>query len=93
MLKKAATRVDFENGFQRLSQAVGHITRVEDLWKLIKEDLLAFSDATCGKKKEPPRDMVTWWLNDNDDAAVKETYLETKGATKQAVSDAKRAAE
>ena len=38
-LKYDATRVDSENEFQKLAQAVGHIASLEDLWKSIKEDI------------------------------------------------------
>ena len=40
-LKEDATRVDFENEFQRLARAGGQITSDEDIWKSIKEDFLA----------------------------------------------------
>ena len=59
-LQLDATRVDFGNEFQRLAQAVGQITSVEDLWKSIKEDLLASSDATCGWRRGPPCHRATW---------------------------------
>ena len=64
--------MDFENQFQRLAQAVDQITIVEALWKSIKEDLLASSDATFGWTGELPRHRVTWWQNFNADIAVKE---------------------
>lgn len=49
-----------ENEFQRLVQAVGQITCAEDLWKSIKEDLLASSDATCGWTWGPRRHTASW---------------------------------
>ena len=64
--------MDFENQFQRLAQAVDQITIVEDLWKSIKEDLLASLDATCGWSEELPSHRVTWWQSFNVDIAVKE---------------------
>lgn len=65
-------RVDFENEFQRLAQGVGQITSVKDLWKSIKEALLASSDATCGWTREPPRYRVNCWCTENVDRIVKE---------------------
>ena len=38
----------------------GQIISVEDLWKLMKEDLLA-SYATCDWASGPPRHRVPWW--------------------------------
>ena len=51
---------------------IGQITSVVDLWKLIKEDLLASSDATYGWTGGPPGHRKTWWCNDNVDKAVKD---------------------
>ena len=43
---KDATKVDFKYEFQSLARAVSQITKFEDLWKSVKEDLLASSDTT-----------------------------------------------
>lgn len=71
-LKEDATRVDFENEFQRLTHSVGPITSIEGLWKSIKEDLLISSDVICGWTRGPSKRWVTSWWNDNVDIAVKE---------------------
>ena len=71
-LNEETTRVEFENEFQRLAQVSGQKTGIEDIWKSIKEDLLASPDIFCGWTKGPPRHKVPWSWNDNVDIAVKE---------------------
>ena len=81
---------------------------VEEMWTLLKEDLLASADATCGQTKGPPRHKVTWWWCEQVDAAVKEKrrlwkcwkaggskedYLTAKRKAKKTVYDAKKKAE
>ena len=51
---KDAIKVDFEYEFQSLARAVSQITKFEDLWKSVKEDLLASSDTTYHWTREPP---------------------------------------
>lgn len=73
----------------------GQIISVEDLWKLMKEDLLA-SCATCDWASGPPRHRVPWWQNDNTDVAVKEKRSFWKswkeGGSKEVYLEAKKAA-
>ena len=42
-LNEETTRVTFQNQFQRLAQASGQKTGIEDMWKPIKEYLLVSS--------------------------------------------------
>ena len=44
---------------------------VEDLWKLLKDNILSATDNSCGWTKGSPRYKVTWWWNDDLDQAVK----------------------
>ena len=59
-LNEDTTRNEFENEFQILAQVSGQKTVIEDIWKSIKEDLLASSNTACGGTKEPPRHTLTW---------------------------------
>ena len=52
-LNEGTNRIEFENEFQRLVQVSGQKTGVENIWKLIKEDMLTSSDRVCGWTKEP----------------------------------------
>ena len=105
-LKDDLTKAEFEDHFRSKSEDTEG--NVEDLWSLLKDDLLASADAICGWTKGPARHKVTWWWNDCVDEAVKEKrrlwkawkkggskedYLEAKRASKRAVYNAKRAAE
>ena len=47
-LNEDTTRVEFKNEFQRLAQVSGQKTGFEDIWKSIKEELLASSNTACG---------------------------------------------
>ena len=44
---------------------------VEDLWKLLKDNILSATDNSCGWTKGSPRYKVTWWWNNDLDQAVK----------------------
>lgn len=107
-LRDGASRLDFQREFRDRFQENDREASVDNLWKLLKVDLLASSDATCGWTRGRPRHRVTWWWNDNVERAVKEKrrrwkswkaggskeeYLEAKRAAKRAVYDAKKAAE
>ena len=81
-LNEDTNRIEFENELQRLAQVSGQNTSVEDMWKSVKEDLLASSDTVCGWTKGPPRHRVTWWWNDNVDVAVKKTEGFAKDGSK-----------
>ena len=91
----------------RVAQLSRQKTDIEDIWKTITEDLLAYFGTVCGWTKGPPRHRVNWWWNDNVDIAVnekrrfwkswkqggsREDYLETKRTARRAVYDKKRAA-
>ena len=107
-LKDNTTKEEFENLFRDKSgQPVDEAT-VEDLWTLLKNDLLETSNVTCGWTKGPPRHKVTWWWNNEVDTLIrakrelwkewkrggsKEQYLIAKKAARRGVYNAKKRAE
>ena len=62
----------FANDFRNMTQRVNVEDHMEDLWKLLKDNLLNATDNSCDWTKGPPRHKVTcWWNNDVDQAVRK----------------------
>ena len=95
-LKENVTRTEFEKAFLEKSGQPFAEATVEDLWTLLKNDLLEISNATCGWTKGPPRHKVTWWWDNDVEILIKEKrklWKEWKrGGSKEKYLDAKRAA-
>ena len=98
----------FANDFRNMTQRVNVEDHMEDLWKLLKDNLLNATDNSCDWTKGPPRHKVTcWWNNDVDQAVKKksqlwkewkqggskEPYLQAKRDSKRAVYAAKKSTE
>jgi len=62
--------------YRELSRCVTEHTAaagsVEEQYKAIKSNLLRATDLVCGWTKGPPRHKVTWWWDEEVEAAVTE---------------------
>ena len=88
---------------------VGSVEGVEETWSDLKSALITASENCCGWTKCRPKQRVTWWWNDQVDAAIsakreswqllnkglcsEHEYATAKKAANRAVYDAKRLAE
>ena len=59
-LNKHNVKEKFTNDFQNMTQRLNVEDHLEDLWKLLKDNLLSATDNSCGWTKGPPKHEVTW---------------------------------
>ena len=60
-MNKHNVKEKFTNDFQNMTQRLNVEDHMEDLWKLLKDNLLSATDNSCGWTKGPPKHEVTWW--------------------------------
>ena len=59
-LNECDVKEEFANDFRNMTQRVNVEDHVENLWKLLKDNLLSATDNSFGWTKGPPRHKVTW---------------------------------